>query len=105
EGYLDRAVEAAGAQESRVEALRPVGGSHDHHARLLVEAVHLGQQLVEGLLALVVAAEDPDAAPGANGVDLIDEDDRRCPLPGIGEQVPNTGRPDADEHLDEARAS
>ena len=40
----------------------------------------------------------------ADGVDLVDEDDRRGPLAGIGEQVPDPRRPHPDEHLDEARA-
>ena len=68
-----------------------------------VEAVHLGQELVEGLLALVVG--DDGATPAlADGVDLVDEDDGRGPLAGIGEEVPDPGRPDPDEQLDEARA-
>jgi hypothetical protein len=40
-----------------------------------VEAVHLDQQLVERLLALVVAAAHAGAAVAADGVDLVDEDD------------------------------
>ena len=40
-----------------------------------VEAVHLDQQLVERLLALLVAAADPSAALAADRVDLVDEDD------------------------------
>ena len=41
-----------------------------------VEAVHLGQQLVEGLLALVVGHDRARAGPAlADGVDLVDEDD------------------------------
>ena len=39
-----------------------------------LEAVHLDQQLVERLLALGVVVR---AAAGADGVDLVDEDDRR----------------------------
>ena len=42
----------------------------------LVEAVHLDEQLVERLLALVVTAAEPGAAVTADGVDLVDEDDR-----------------------------
>ena len=41
-----------------------------------VEAVHLDEQLVEGLLALVVAAAEAGAAVAADGVDLVDEHDR-----------------------------
>jgi hypothetical protein len=41
------------------------------------EAVHLDQELVEGLLALVVAAAEARAAMTAHGIDLVDEDDAR----------------------------
>ena len=45
---------------------------------LRVEAVHLDQDLVERLLALVVAAAQAGAALAADGVDLVDEDDARA---------------------------
>ena len=50
----DLTVEAPGAQERLIEDLRAVRGRHDDDALRGVEAVHLDQQLVEGLLALVV---------------------------------------------------
>ena len=42
-----------------------------------LEAVHLGEDLVERLLALVVAAGDARPALAAHRVDLVDEDDAR----------------------------
>ena len=54
----DLAVEAAGAQQRGVEDVGTVRGREQDHALLLVEAVHLDEQLVERLLALVVAAAD-----------------------------------------------
>ena len=46
-----------------------------------VESVHLGEQLIEGLLPLVVPAGDrADAARLAQGVELVDEDDAGCLL-------------------------
>ena len=65
------------------------------------EAVHLHQQLVQRLLALVVAAAESGAALAADGVDLVDEDDARAVLLGLLEQVAHPGGADADEHLDE----
>ena len=41
-----------------------------------LEAVHLGEHLVQRLLALVVPAAEAGAALAADGVDLVDEDDR-----------------------------
>ena len=101
---LDLAVEAAGAQQRRVEHVGPVGGGDEDHAAADVEAVHLDQELVEGLLALVVTAAHAGAAVAADGVDLVDEDDRRGVLLGLLEQVADAGRADADEHLDEVGA-
>ena len=99
------AVEAAGPQQRRVEHVGPVGrGQHDHADRR-VEAVHLGEDLVERLLALVVAAAEPAAAAAgaADRVELVDEDDRRGGLLGLLEQVAHARGADADDHLDELR--
>ena len=55
----DVAVEPAGAQQGRIEHVGPVGRRQHDHALAGREAVHLGQDLVERLLALVVAAAQP----------------------------------------------
>src|SRR5207248_11691040 len=71
--YGDPAVEAAGPEERRVEDLGTVRGGDDDHAGRGVEAVHLGEDLVERLLALVVAAAeagDSRRARAADGVEL-----------------------------------
>ena len=71
-------------------ALGTVGGRKHDHVRFVIEAVHLGQQLVECLLAFVIRAETSGtAAPAANRIDLVDEDDRRGSLARLGEQVPH----------------
>ena len=100
----DLAVEAARAQERRVEDVRPVRGGDDDHVRVRVEAVHLDQDLVEGLLALVVRAAETGATLAADRVDLVDEDDARGVALGLVEEVAHAARADADEHLDELRA-
>ena len=107
-GRLDRhaAVEAPGAQESLVQDLRAVGGGQHHHAVAGLEAVHLGEDLVEGLLALVVAAAREPAAAGsraADGVELVDEDDGRRGLLGLLEEVAHARGADAHDRLDELR--
>ena len=99
-------VEAPRAQQRRIEHLGPVGrGDHDHPDRG-VEAVHLGEDLVERLLALVVpAAEAADraGAGAADRVELVDEDDRRRRLLGLLEEIAHPGGANADEQLDELR--
>ena len=103
EGRVDRdlTVEPARAEERGVEDVGPVGGRDDDHAVAGLEAVHLDEQLVERLLALVVAAAEAGAAVSSDRVDLVDEDDRRRPLPGLIEEVADAAGADADEHLDE----
>ena len=59
----DLAVEPAGPAQRLVEGVRPVGGGQHHHPAGLVESVHLGEQLVEGLAVLGHA---PRCGPGAS---------------------------------------
>ncbi len=69
-----------------------------------VEAVHLNQDLVEGLLALVVASAETGTTLPADRVDLVDEDDARRVALGLIEQIAHAAGADADEHLDELGA-
>ena len=105
-GPIDQhvAVEAARAEQGRIERFRAVGGRHDDHAAVGGEAVHLDQQGVERLLALVVAADDARAAGLAQGVQLVDEDDAGGLGLGLLEHVADPRRADAHEHLDEVGA-
>ncbi|CAM3908256.1 hypothetical protein STAL104432_30540 [Streptomyces albus] len=100
----DLPVEAAGTQQGGVQDVGPVGGGDQDDAALDVEAVHLDQQLVERLLALVVTAAHAGAAVTADGVDLVDEDDGRRVGLGLLEQVADAGGAHTDEHLDEVGA-
>ena len=69
-------IETSGAQQGRVEHVGPVGGSQDDHARVCAEAIHLCQQGVQRVLALVVATHGRILRAGTtHSVDLIDEDD------------------------------
>jgi hypothetical protein len=68
------------------------------------ESVHLDEQLVQRLLALVVATAEASAALPTDRVDLVDEDDARRILLRLIEQVAHARGADADEHLDELRA-
>ena len=72
----DLTVEATRAQERGIEDVGTVGAREQDHALLLVEAVHLDEQLVQRLLALVVATAHARAAVAPDRVDLVDEDDR-----------------------------
>src|SRR5207302_2038874 len=101
----DVAVEAPRPEQRGVEHVRPVGGRDDDDVGVGLEAVHLDEQLVEGLLALVVAAAETGTALAADGVDLVHEDDAGAVLLGLVEEVADAARADADEHLHELGAA
>ena len=101
----DAPIETAGAQQGLIQHLRAVGGAQNDDALAGIEAVQLRQQLVQGLLPLVVAAAEAAAVTGfADGVDLVDEDDAGSHLGGLLEQVTDTGGAHAHEHLHKVRA-
>ena len=89
--------------ESGVEGLGAVGGGEDDDAAVALKAVHLREQLVEGLLPLVVAAQ-LTVALLTDGVDLVDKHDARCLLLGLLEEIAHLGRTHAHEHLHKFRA-
>ena len=89
--HIDLPVEPSRTQQRRVQNIHTVGGSQHHHALVGAEAVHLHQQLVQGLLPLVVSATQTAATLTAHGVDLVDENDGRGALLGLLEQIPHTG--------------
>ena len=95
----DLTVKTAGTQQRRVQDVRTVGGGQQNHGLGLVKAVHLDQQLVQGLLALVVTAAQAGAALATDGVDLVDKDDRGRLRLGLFEQVAHAGSAHAHEHL------
>ena len=105
-GQLNRnaAVKTTGAQQGRVKAVGAVGSGEDDDTLMVIEAVHLGQQLVERLLALVVAAKAAAIALLADGIDLIDKDNARGLFLGLLKQITHLGSATADEHLDELGA-
>ena len=95
-------VESSGTQQSLVEHVGAVGGGEHYHARVGAESVHLGEQGVKCVLALVVAAHRRVLRPcSAHGVNLVDEDDARRLLLGLGKHVAHAARAHADEHLHE----
>ena len=100
----DLAVEPAGTQQRRVEHVRAVGRGDQDDALVRLEAVHLDEQLVQRLLALVIAAAEAGAAMPAHRVDLVDEDDAGRVLLALLEHVAHPARADADEHLDKIGA-
>ena len=104
QGHFDLTVEATGTQQSFIEHIRAVGGRDDDDALIAFEAIHFDQKLVEGLLALLVAAGGANAAVAAHRIDLVDEDDAGRVFARFGEHVAHTAGAYAHEHLHKVRA-
>ena len=102
--HHDLAVEAARAQQRRVEHVGTVGGGNDDDAFIALEAIHLDQQLIQGLFALIVSAAQARAAMPAHGIDFVDENDAGRVLLGLFEHVAHPRCAHADEHFHEIRA-
>ncbi len=100
-GGLDQnlAVEAAGTKERRVEVLQTVRGAHHDDLVARAEAVELDEELIQRLVLLAV--EPVARARLADGVELVDEDDRRRVLARFLEQLADASGAEPGEHLDE----
>ena len=94
-------VEASGPQQRLVEVLDTVRRAHHDDLVRAFEAVELDEQLVERLILLAVEAVA--GALCADGVELVDEDDRRRVLARLREELANAGCAEPGEHLDERR--
>src|SRR5205814_720738 len=101
----DAAIEAAGPQERRIEHVWTIRRRDEDDAFVALEAVHLDEQLVQRLLAFVVAAAEAGAAMTADRVDLVDEHDAGRVLLALLEQIADARGADADEHLDKVGAA
>ena len=100
----DPAVEPSRPKECLVEHVGPVGRADHDHVRRRVEPVHLGQDLVQRLLALVVAAAEAGHAArprAADRVELVDEDDCRRVFLRLLEEVTHARGADSYDRLDE----
>ena len=99
----DLPVKTTRTHDGGVEDIHTVRRGHHDDALVRAETVHLHQQLVQGLLALVVAAAHTGAAASGDCVDLVNEHDAGRILLRLSEQVTDTRSADAHEHLDEIR--
>ena len=95
-------VETSGTQKRLVQDVGTVGCSQDDDTAVGTETVHLGEQLIQRILTLIIAASADVAAAGtAYGVYLVDEDDARTLLLGLAEEVADTAGADTNEHFHE----
>src|SRR6266498_2370851 len=82
--HMDLAAESPRPQQCRVQHVQPVRGADYDDILVGPEAVELDEELVERLLALIVAVDAATAL--GDGVDLVDEHDALARLPGRREE-------------------
>ena len=102
--HRDLSVKASGAQDGRIQDIHPVRGRQHDDALVHAEAVHLHQQLVQGLFPFVMAAPHARPAAPGHGIDLVDEHDAGRILFRVLKQVAHAGSSHAHEHLHEIGA-
>src|SRR3984893_10398013 len=102
--HHDLAVEAARAQKRRIEHIGTVRRRDQDDAHIGLEPIHLDEELIQGLFALVISSSEPGATTPPDGVDFIYEDDAGRILLGLRKHVADAARADADEHFHEIRS-
>src|SRR5262249_3109231 len=86
------------------EHVRPVGRGDQNHAFVGLETIHLDQQLVEGLLALVMAAAQAGTTMASDSVDFVVEIYAGRILFPLDDQIANARGAHSYEHLNEVAA-
>ena len=97
--HMDPPIEPAGTHQGSIQDIWAVRRRQQDHPGVFRKAIHLRQELVQGLLALIVTAPDPRAALAADGIDLVDKDDAGSLLLGLAEEIADAARTNTNKHL------
>eukprot|EP00906_Rhabdomonas_costata_P029030 RCo041000 len=100
-GLLERdlTVKTPRSQQGLVQDVRAVGSGQNNHAGLGVEPIHLHQEGVQRALPFIIPSPLATTSAPPDGVDLVNEDDRRRYSPSLLEHVANSRGPHSDENL------
>ena len=99
----DLAIEPARPQQRGIEHIGPVGGGDNDNAFLCIEAVHLDEERIECLLALIIAAAKSMPAAPAHGINFVNEHQAGRVLAGLLEHIAHAAGADTDKHLNKVR--
>ena len=73
-------VKTSRTQDCRIKNIHTVGRCHYDDSLIDTKSVHLNEELVQGLLSLIVAAAHTGTTLSCNCIDLIDKNDTWCML-------------------------
>ena len=97
------AVKPTRTQQCGIKHVRTVRRRDQNDAFIGFKPIHLDQQLVERLFALIIAAAKACATMATDGVDFVDKDNARRILLGLLKHVAHTTCTNADKHFDKVR--
>jgi len=80
-------------QPGRVQNVAPVGSGQNNDLMPFVKAVHLYQELVKGLFALVVCLLQTGSSAASHGIEFIDEDNGWSSRFGLFKEAAHVTRP------------
>src|SRR6056300_1748280 len=98
-GNLNLTVETTRSQKSVIKDIDTVCGGDDYDTSLIVEPIHFGEKLVNGLLALVIRGHVSTTTLLTDSINLINEDDTRLIFSCLLEKFPYPLGPNTYEHL------
>ena len=92
-------VEPAGSQQGGVKYVGSVGSRDQDNSLIGVKAIHLHQELVQGLLPFVMTSSQTGSSMPAHGIYLVDKDYAGGVFLPLFEEVAHSGSSYPDEHL------
>ena len=104
QGDNDLSIKTSGPQQSWVKDIWPIRRSNDDDAIIRFKSIHLDQQLIERLFALVVTATQARSPMAAHRVDFINKNDARSLFLALFKHIAYARGTDTDKHLDKVRA-
>ena len=97
--HSDVAVKSTGAQQSFIQDINAVCRSQHYNGFVTIKAVKFHQQLIEGLITLIIA-RNAHRTLSTHCIDFIDEDDTGRRLASLIEEVAYPAGTNANKHLD-----
>src|SRR5258707_3350679 len=97
--HYNAAVKASRTQQRGIQHIRTVRGSNQNYAFVRFKAIHLDQQLVQRLFALIVSAAESGSAMTAYCINFVNEDDAWGIFLALLKQVANAACAHAYEHF------
>src|SRR5258708_29246218 len=88
--HYNAAIKASWPQQRGIKHVWAVRGSNQDYAFVRFKAIHLHQELVQRLFALIVSAAKSGAAMASDTVNFVNEDDARSIFLALFKQIADT---------------